>query len=66
MIHYVFSSESLRAVNSLRIVNSLRVLFLVCRGLLGAFQMEVERGGVSQEGRRGGAHTDWEGVCGEG
>ena len=35
MIHYIFSSESLRVVNSLQIVNSLRVLFLVCRGPLG-------------------------------
>ena len=35
VIHYIFSSESLRVVNSLRIVNSLRVLFLVCRGPLG-------------------------------
>ena len=34
VIHYIFSSESLRVVNSLRIVNSLRVLFLVCRGPL--------------------------------
>ena len=35
VIHYIFSSESLRVVNSLRIVNSLRVLFLVCLGPLG-------------------------------
>ena len=35
VIHYIFSSESLRVVNSLQIVNSLRVLFLVCRGTLG-------------------------------
>ena len=35
VIHYIFSSESLRVVNSLQIVNSLRVLFLVCRGPLG-------------------------------
>ena len=35
VIHYIFSSESLRVVNSLRIVNSLRVLFLVHRGPLG-------------------------------
>ena len=34
-IHYIFSSESLRVVNSLQIVNLLRVLFLVCRGPLG-------------------------------
>ena len=33
--HYIFSSDSLRAVNSLQIVNSLCVLFLVCRGPLG-------------------------------
>ena len=36
VIHYVFSSEALRVVNSLRIVNSLRVLFFVCRGPLGS------------------------------
>ena len=36
VIHYIFSSESLRVANSLQIVNSLRVLFLVCRGPLGA------------------------------
>ena len=35
VIHYIFSSESLRVVNSLQIVNTLRVLFLVCRGRLG-------------------------------
>ena len=35
VIQYIFSSESLRVVNSLRIVNSLRVLFLVCWGPLG-------------------------------
>ena len=35
VIHYIFSSESVRVVNSLQIVNSLRVLFLVCRGPLG-------------------------------
>ena len=35
VIHYIFSSESLRVVNSLQIVNSLRVLFSVCRGPLG-------------------------------
>ena len=33
VIHYIFSSESLRVVNSLQIVNSLRVLFLVCDGV---------------------------------
>ena len=36
VIHYIFSSESVRVVNSLQIVNSLRVLFLVCRGPLGS------------------------------
>ena len=36
VIHYIFSSESLLVVNSLQIANSLRVLFLVCRGPLGA------------------------------
>ena len=35
VLHYIFSSESLRVVNSLQIVHSLRVLFLVCRGPLG-------------------------------
>ena len=35
VIHYIFSSESLRVANSLQIGNSLRILFLVCRGPLG-------------------------------
>ena len=37
VIHYIFSSELLRAVNSEspQIVNSLRILFLVCGGRLG-------------------------------
>ena len=34
VIHYIFSSESLRVLNSLQIVNSPRILFLVCRGPL--------------------------------
>ena len=35
VINYIFSSESLRVVNSVQIANSLRILFLVCRALLG-------------------------------
>ena len=35
VIRYIFSSESLRVVNSLQIVYRLRVLFLVCGGPLG-------------------------------
>ena len=49
MIHYIFSSESLRVVNSLQIANSLCVLFLVCRGPLGwyfAVYFGVRRGFV--------------------
>ena len=42
VIHYIFSSESLRIVNSLQVVNSLRVLLLVCRGPLG-FRGSAER-----------------------
>ena len=41
VIHYLFSSESLRVVNSLQIVNSLRVLFLVCRGPLGTARVHA-------------------------
>ena len=37
VIHYIFSTESLRVVNSLQIVNSLRILFLVRKGPLGTF-----------------------------
>ena len=32
----------------------------------GYFCLEIERGGVSEEGRRGGAHLRWEGVVGRG
>ena len=35
VLHCIFSSESVRVLNSLRLVNSLRVLFLVCRGSFG-------------------------------
>ena len=35
VIHYIFSGESVRVVNSLRVANSLRTLFLVCWGPLG-------------------------------
>ena len=39
VIHYMFSSESLRLVKSLQIVNSLRILFLACRGPLGIIKI---------------------------
>ena len=40
VIHYIFSSESLRVVDSLQIVISLRVLYL-CRGRLGRFEGKI-------------------------
>ena len=42
--HYIFSSESLRVVNSLQIVNSPCVLSLVCRCPLGPFQRDFRAG----------------------
>ena len=32
----------------------------------GYFCLEIKRGGLSEEGRRGGAHRRWEGVAGSG
>ena len=42
VIHYIFSSESLRVAYSLRVVNSLRVVFLVCRVLWVKITSEVK------------------------
>ena len=48
VIHYIFSSESLRVLYSLRVLNSLRVLFLVCRGSLGTWHRRtVANAGLS-------------------
>ena len=74
VIHYIFSSESLRVVNSLRIVNSLRVLFLVCRGPLGTvaatptcsatpFQTQISVRHLPAQGRGGGATPKFFGGC---